>query len=470
IFYSFLPVRRSGNPVEHSLTFDYDGLSQLTAADIGNIGSGTWQGDYVYYKNGDMTSRTINSVTDDSFDYTGNEMTTIDGLTLTYDENGNLTAGLKDASTPVTLEYNWDNKLRKAIVEQGTANEETIELRYDPAGNRIAKDSTIAGDSKYIVDVVGDLPTILLEMDPTDLSIAKSYIYANSQILAEHNGGLTDDKYFYLHDRLGSVRQVIDSEGYVVKMFTFDPFGQTLEDQGSFYTPWQFTGQYLDGETNLYYLRARQYSPYLGRFTGWDLVLGDFERPLTLHKYSYCQNNPINLVDLNGLWAFYITGTFSMQFLRAGCWQAGIVIDGEGNVGLITIMSEDVGSPQLSCGISFGYSYNAETIYDLAGYGSEAAGGSLPSLGFEKFWNDDGVWGVEGTIGPVLLPIPEFHYYTRVNTTVKGTRWGELGDFRPIHDDSIFAIHTLRDFYIWGFFGSILDDIYAGRPPKIQME
>ena len=39
--------------------------------------------------------------------------------------------------------------------------------------------------SKYIVDIVGDLPTILLEMDPDNsMSIEKAYIYGNSQRLS----------------------------------------------------------------------------------------------------------------------------------------------------------------------------------------------------------------------------------------------------------------------------------------------
>lgn len=42
---------------------------------------------------------------------------------------------------------------------------------------------------KYIVDVVGDLPVILMELDPADMSIKKCYIYANAEILSEHDGG-----------------------------------------------------------------------------------------------------------------------------------------------------------------------------------------------------------------------------------------------------------------------------------------
>jgi RHS repeat-associated protein len=135
------------------------------------------------------------------------------------------------------------------------------------------------------------------QTDFANFEIKKAYIYANSQILAENDGA---NKYFYMHDRLGSVRQVINSNGAVVKMFTFNPFGEKLEEEGSFYTPWQFTGQYLDSETGQYYLRARMYNPYLSRFTTYDSVAGKFENPLTWHRYLYCQNDPINKIDPDG--------------------------------------------------------------------------------------------------------------------------------------------------------------------------
>ena|GEM_PF-6485059 len=41
--------------------------------------------------------------------------------------------------------------------------------------------------------------------------IEKSYIYANGQIVAGHDGGATAARRFYLHDRLGWVRQVMRS-------------------------------------------------------------------------------------------------------------------------------------------------------------------------------------------------------------------------------------------------------------------
>ncbi len=61
--------------------------------------------------------------------------------------------------------------------------------------------------------------------------------YANSQIIAQHDGDYSDLCYFYLHDRLGSVRQVIDVNAAVVNCYTYDPwglagcFGQILGDK-----------------------------------------------------------------------------------------------------------------------------------------------------------------------------------------------------------------------------------------------
>jgi len=35
--------------------------------------------------------------------------------------------------------------------------------------------------------------------------------------------------YFYLYDRLGSVREIINKNGQVVNHYTYGPFGQTIE-------------------------------------------------------------------------------------------------------------------------------------------------------------------------------------------------------------------------------------------------
>jgi len=117
------------------------------------------------------------------------------------------------------------------------------------------------------------------------------------------------------HDRLGSVRQIINTSGNVVRYYTYEPFGETIEQtsDGSLATGdgFMFTGQYFDTEIDQYYLRARQYDPHISRFTARDLVFGKFEEPLTLHRYLYCGDNPINYTDINGQWAAVIGGSLS---------------------------------------------------------------------------------------------------------------------------------------------------------------
>jgi RHS repeat-associated protein len=75
-----------------------------------------------------------------------------------------------------------------------------------------------------------------------------------------------------------------------------------LEITESITNPWRFTGQYYDNEIDLYYLHNRQYHPHIYRFTTRDLVAGNLQEPLSLHKYLYCQNEPINRIDPTGLW------------------------------------------------------------------------------------------------------------------------------------------------------------------------
>jgi len=165
---------------------------------------------------------------------------------------------------------------------------------------------------KYIVDIAGELPIILLELNSSG-NVVKTYIYANSQIIAQHDGSHTASKYFYLHDRLGSVRQIINTSGNIVNYYTYEPFGQLLEQGGSLDNKFLFTGQYFDDEIGQYYLRARDYNPHIYRFTSRDLVAGDFQNPLSLHKYLYCQNEPVNRIDPWGLWT--IQGQFLFSSL-----------------------------------------------------------------------------------------------------------------------------------------------------------
>jgi RHS repeat-associated protein len=102
-------------------------------------------------------------------------------------------------------------------------------------------------------------------------------------------------------DGLGSVRAITDSSGNVVETFQSDEFGVPLMTQGSSPEPMRFTGQQRDAESGFYDLRARYYSPGLGRFLSRDPLFGSSANPLSLNRFSYAQDNPLNQTDPSGL-------------------------------------------------------------------------------------------------------------------------------------------------------------------------
>ena len=101
--------------------------------------------------------------------------------------------------------------------------------------------------------------------------------------------------------------------GSVLNSYTYTPYGEDIASKcvETVDNNWKYTGQYHDKEIGQYYLRARQYSPYLSRFNGYDPVYGGYTEPLTLHQYLYCLNDPVNRVDLTGEFSTTETTTTS---------------------------------------------------------------------------------------------------------------------------------------------------------------
>jgi RHS repeat-associated protein len=104
---------------------------------------------------------------------------------------------------------------------------------------------------------------------------------------------------WFLGDALGSVRQLVDDNGTVVLARDYTPFGLVLSESGLGSSGYGYTGE-QQAVPELIYLRARLYSPSLGRFLSVDPFPGYAGLPQTLNVYVYCLNNVINCTDPSG--------------------------------------------------------------------------------------------------------------------------------------------------------------------------
>jgi RHS repeat-associated protein len=103
---------------------------------------------------------------------------------------------------------------------------------------------------------------------------------------------------YVLGDTLGSVRQTIKVSRAITYARTYDPYGVVTSTTGSSQSPYGYTNEYTS--QGLVYLRARMYSPGIGRFLTRDTWSGDYNNPLTLNAWNYTSSNPVNYLDPSG--------------------------------------------------------------------------------------------------------------------------------------------------------------------------
>jgi RHS repeat-associated protein len=130
--------------------------------------------------------------------------------------------------------------------------------------------------------------------------------------------------HWLIADHLGTPRMVIDQTGDLANMKRHDylPFGEELVAPtsgrsaaqgyaGGDGVRQQFTSKERDLEIGLDYSLARYYSPTQGRFTSTDPLTssGKPSNPQTWNRYGYCLNQPLVLIDPDGLiWGSYVQG------------------------------------------------------------------------------------------------------------------------------------------------------------------
>jgi len=177
-----------------------------------------------------------------------------------YDSNGNQTR-----SGDRHFAYNLENKLVKVSDKHG---HEQVSYTYAEDG-LMATRSQGRETTAYSWDTLSDLPTLAIETTSKkglwhlENKDSRSYTYGESPIGIEAGR----DSITFHTDSLGSVVQLSDEKGRLLQSYRYTPFGgdyssrSSLEAKSDDLNPIRFTGQYLDSETDLYNMRAREYDP-----------------------------------------------------------------------------------------------------------------------------------------------------------------------------------------------------------------
>jgi RHS repeat-associated protein len=260
------------------ITYIYDPLYRLTEADY-STGENFAYG-YDAVGNRTAYTRTLEATSVITYHYDAANRLDLfytDGAPtdLEWDANGNLL-------TQGSNEYTWDaaNRMTGADVDG-----EVSTFAYNGLGQRT--EQAVDGlTTEYVLDVADSLPEVIIA---TPGGASTYYVQVQGQVLAQQEAG---EWAYTLPDHLGSVRQQVDAAGQVSLAQSFDPFGVALESAGTGASEFGYTGEQEDPGTDLLFLRARYYDPYLNRFISPDTIIPDFRNPQSLNRYSYVVNNP----------------------------------------------------------------------------------------------------------------------------------------------------------------------------------
>ena len=219
---------------------------------------------------------------------TGNRLTGMDGYTLDYDADGNLTRKVKSGVDDVRPGWN-------ALGQMDTVwryQRGTVRYGYDAQGRRVRRTAPDGSVTRYLYD--GD--DLLMELDGAGNPVREYTYYPG--VDQPHSVRMAGQTYYYVTDQPGSVTGLFNAANGVVNDYRYTPWGET--EAGSVATveqPLGYMAREWDDVAGMYQVRARWYDPQSGRFVSEDPIGLNGG----LNPYVYANNSPTNLTDPYGL-------------------------------------------------------------------------------------------------------------------------------------------------------------------------
>ena len=249
---------------------------------------------YRYNKNNELLREDNGRITAYHYDNRGNQVgTVLEQIEKVPDNTPAYTMSLTLGDNRLNgNEVNHYNALNQ--VETTLTRNYKIRYEYNADGLRTKKSVNTSRRGYVDTNYVWDGDQLVFELDK-DYNIKKRYVRGQSLVYADTGEG-TNKTYFVTDDQ-GSVIQLVDEQGTIIKTYSYDAFGTEIskDNNQTDNNPFRYCGEYHDIETGYIYLRARYYNPVAGRFISEDPAFdGD-------NWYVYCENDPINRFDPSGL-------------------------------------------------------------------------------------------------------------------------------------------------------------------------
>ena len=288
-------ITRETKTGREDISYTYDANNNRKQMTIGNKTTA-----YQYNKNDELlrtdtlhTDTEKNDVVIYKNDKNGNQLATVNRSEIPTEAKDtsyidvDVTLGDNQLNDNVVNHYNALNQLTETLTKNYK-----VSFTYDAEGLRTGK--TVNGEKTiYVWD--GD--QVVMELSKGG-AVQKRYIRGNDLVYADK--GENTEKTYYVTDMHGNVVQLLDESGNVTKTYEYDSFGNEVKPEKKDENPYRYCGEYYDKETEEVYLRARYYEPSVGRFITRDTYTGESDEPLSLHLYTYCENDGVNAWDPSG--------------------------------------------------------------------------------------------------------------------------------------------------------------------------